>query len=97
MEYRFEWDQNKNNVNQRKHGISFEEAIMVFSDPRRYEEYDRVHSLIEKRWIVIGLAGCKLIKISFTERKSRIRVISARKADKKDMEVYFYGYSTQSS
>ena len=91
MILKFEWDENKNAVNINKHGVSFEEAAAVFSDPRRYEMYDGIHSLIEKRWIIIGLAGFKLLKVSFTERKDKIRLISARKANKKDMEVYSYG------
>lgn len=94
MEIKFEWNEKKNVINQKKHGVSFEEAAIVFSDPIRYEMYDRKHSIIERRWIVIGLAGWKILKVSFTERDKKIRLISARKADKFDEEVYFYGYGT---
>jgi len=96
MKTKFEWDERKNAINIKKHGISFEEAVAVFSDPKRCEFYDRVHSLIEKRWLTIGLAGLKILSVSFTERTDKIRLISARKANKKDMEVYFYGYGTTS-
>ena len=92
MEIKFEWDERKNAINKKKHGLSFEEAALVFSDPRRYEMYDGLHSLIEKRWLAIGLANCKMVEVYFTERKDIIRIISARKADKNKMEEYFYGY-----
>ena len=95
MKLEFEWDEKKNAINIRKHNISFEEAATVFSDPNRYEIYDGIHSLAEKRWIVIGLAGFNMLKVSFTERKSRIRVISARKADKDDIKEYLNGNSTK--
>ena len=94
MKKKFEWDERKNAINIKKHGISFEEAAAVFSDPRCYEFYDSVHSLIEKRWIAIGLAALKILYVSFTERNDKIRLISAREADKNDLEVYFYGYGT---
>ena len=97
MELRFEWDEKKNIVNQKKHGISFEEATMVFFDPMSYETYDGIHSLIERRWIRVGLAGCKILKVVFTERNGRIRLISARKADNTDKEEYYYGYGTNNS
>ena len=93
MEIKLEWEERKNQINKKKHGISFEIAALIFSDPMRYEMYDKSHSIIEKRWIAIGLSGLKLLKVSFTERDGKIRIISARKADKQDMEEYFYGYS----
>jgi len=91
MKIEFEWDERKNAKNIKKHKISFEEAAVVFSDPNRYETYDRVHSLTEKRWETVGLAGFKMYRIIFTERNNVIRLISARKADKNDIEEYFYG------
>ena len=94
MKLEFEWDERKNAKNIKKHNVSFEEAAAVFSDPQRYEVFDSIHSLMEKRWIVIGLAGSKMYHVIFTERKNRIRIISARKANKKNMEVYFYGNGT---
>jgi len=109
MELKFEWDEKKNIVNIKKHGVSFEEAEKVFFDPKYYEMYDEIHSLFEKRWIIIGLAGLKVLKVVFTEvpaiktadntkkRNVIIRIISARKADKHDMEVYYYGYGTKNS
>ena len=92
MKIKFEWDERKNTANIQKHGVSFEEAMVVFSDPMRYEMYDKVHSIIENRWIIIGLAGTKVLKVCFTERNTKIRLISARKTNEKDIKEYFYGY-----
>ena len=97
MVLKFEWDEKKNAANIKKHRISFEEAAMVFSDPLRYETYDKIHSLIEKRWRTVGLAGLKMIRIIFTERKDKIRIITAKKADKNDEEEYYYGYGTENN
>ena len=89
--YIFEWDEGKNLLNKRKHGISFEIAKKVFSDPKRYEEFDFIHSSTEERWHTIGLVGWKLLSVVFTERKGIIRLISARQANTKEQEEYFYG------
>jgi len=93
MKLTFEWDENKNAINIKKHGISFDEAVSVFNDPKRYEKFDTVNSFFEKRWITVGLAGWKVLRVVFTERNSTIRLITARKADKINKERYFYGYS----
>lgn len=93
MKLKFEWDDEKDKKNIEKHGISFEEAQLVFYDPKHYELYDEKHSIMEKRWIVIGLSGWKILKVSFTERRDHIRIISAKKADKNYEEEYFYGYN----
>jgi len=97
MFLRFEWNDEKNRINQIKHGISFENAKMVFFDPMAIEIYDMEHSLFEGRWIAIGLAGLDVLTVSFTERNNSIRIISARKADIDEEEKYFYGYSTGNS
>ena len=88
----FEWDHYKNHVNIMKHGVSFEDAAFVFNDPMRIERFDHKHSLAEERWIITGLAGVNILVVNCTERAGKIRIISARKADKKYIEEYFYGY-----
>jgi uncharacterized DUF497 family protein len=93
----FEWDKEKNALNKMKHGISFENAKMVFYDPMLMEIYDMEHSFIEGRWMAVGLAGLNVFTVSFTERNCSIRIISARKADRDEEERYFYGYSTGNS
>jgi uncharacterized DUF497 family protein len=86
----FEWDEKKNAGNIQKHGISFEEAAIVFFDPMHSEIYDSLHSgLFEDRWKAFGLAGPVLVMISYTGRNGGIRIISARKATSGEKEAYF--------
>jgi uncharacterized DUF497 family protein len=94
MNFRFEWDEKKNKINLRKHGISFEEAIMVFSDSMRIEIYDRKHSFYEERWKVFGLSALTVLMVSFTEMDGVIRILSVREATKIEEEEYFYGYGS---
>ncbi len=56
VEIPVEWDDNKNRINIRKHGISFETAALVFADEERIEYYDKLHSQEEDRYIVLGCA-----------------------------------------
>jgi uncharacterized DUF497 family protein len=93
MYFEFEYDEKKNAENIIKHGVSFEDAEKVFYDPNRTEIFDKLHSIKEERWKIIGLAGWKLLTVICTERKGKVRLISARKADKKEKEDYFYGNS----
>jgi uncharacterized DUF497 family protein len=89
-----EWDEKKNQINIKKHKVSFELAAHVFTDPHRKEDYDDKHSdPVQDRIIVIGLAENRLLFVSFTEPDSEtIRIISARKA-KKHERRYYYGNS----
>ena len=84
----FEWDESKNQTNILKHGIDFDSAILVFNDPNRIEIYDVEHSLEEDRYNTIGLVD-KVLFVVYTERKSLIRMISARPATKKEEELYY--------
>ena len=79
----FEWDEEKNRANIRKHdGISFEMAVRVFLDENRIEKYDARHSIDEDRYNVIGMVE-NLLFVVYTERNDdAIRIISARKATK---------------
>jgi uncharacterized protein len=88
----FEWDEEKNVKNIRKHKINFELAKKVFFDPRRFETFDIKHSIFEERLMTVGFSGLKLLTVIFTERDNFIRIISARKAEKDEKEEYFYGY-----
>ena len=87
----FEWDDEKNEINIRKHGIDFNDAIGVFFDEFRIERYDEYHSDEEDRWKVIGMVDGVLVVI-YTEEISSARIISARKATKQERRDY-YGYS----
>ena len=85
----FEWDSEKANKNVKKHGISFEEAGLIFQDNSLIEFYDRAHSIDEKRIIAIGMVN-EILSVVYTERhESTIRLISARKATKKEEVMYY--------
>lgn len=86
----FEWDVTKARSNQRKHGIRFEEAVSVFEDPYHLSIQDRFENG-EYRWQTIGLMyGIVIILVAHTIRFESgheiIRIISARKADKKERD-----------
>ena len=86
---KFEWDENKNEINKKKHGISFETATRVFGDKNRVEIYDFLHSMFdEERCITIGMAD-KVLFVVFTERKDSTRIISARPAEQNEKEFYY--------
>lgn len=86
---KFEWDSAKNEANKKKHGIAFEEILAVFDDPYFWESYDYGHSDNENRLYGLGcINGLLVILTCFTERGERIRIISARRADKELEEVY---------
>jgi len=87
---KFEWDSEKNELNIKKHGFSFEEILDVFNDPYFIERVDLEHSTIEEeRFIGIGnMNGLTIVATIYTER-DRIRIISSRIATKQE-EVYYY-------
>ena len=84
----FEWDTDKAASNLRKHGINFAQATSVLKDETAMTIYDE-HSL-EDRYITIGMSDlCQLLVVVYTVRKKRIRLISARKANKRERQQYF--------
>lgn len=90
-EIRFEWDKNKNIINQKKHKISFEEAVTVFYDIRAIVIGDPDHSEDEDRFIILGLSKrANLLIVCHCYRNSDevIRIISARKATRTESEQY---------
>lgn len=87
----FEWDTDKNQINIRKHGISFETAKYVFADENYVEWFDSEHSVEEDRYKALGKVG-KIILVVFTERGDRTRLISARLATAAERRSY-NGYS----
>jgi hypothetical protein len=82
----FEWDPAKAKSNIARHGVSFDEAQAVFTDPQAIELLD--HSLDEERWRLLGRAGPSILMVVYTERGNRVRIISARKASKREQEAY---------
>ena len=90
---RFEWEPNKNEVNKKKHGLSFETAKEVFYDEFAILFDDPDHSIDEDRFLIIGSIKTEQICIvSHCYRDDdRIRIISARKATKAEKQVYQEG------
>lgn len=88
MDLKFEWDEEKAKINFKKHRIPFETAAKVFLDENRIEIYDEAHSIEEDRYITIGLAG-EVLFVVYTQRQSRIRLISARLATARERKVYY--------
>lgn len=87
----FEWDENKNNINKVKHGISFEEAKTVFYDDEAILFDDPDHSFEEDRFLILGLSKHEnLCIVSHCCRGENdiIRIISARKATKNEAQIY---------
>ncbi len=87
---KFEWDENKNIINQSKHGISFENAKSVFYDNYGILIADVEHSLDEERFLLLGLDEMsKLLVVCHCVRENdTIRIISARKATKNETKQY---------
>lgn len=85
----FEWNKNKAKKNFKIHGISFDEACSAFKDTLSLTIYDPLHSDDEDRFILIGnsVGNCLLVVVH-TERKDKIRIISARKATKYERNQY---------
>ena len=90
---RFEWDASKKKQNAIKHGITFKEAESVFDDENALFLEDTKHSMDEERFIVIGLSIYpRELTVCYCCRKDDIiRIISARKATKKEIELYEEG------
>jgi len=89
MNLRFEWDEMKAVANARKHGLSFEEATTIFSDPNTITIFDVEHLDEEDRFIDIGLsASGRILVVVYTERGTRIRVVSCRKATPAERRQY---------
>jgi len=85
----FEWDSTKAASNHRKHGVSFHEAATVFGDPLALTYHDPDHSLIERRFITIGISsGGRVLMVAHTDRRETVRIISARKATPRERHSY---------
>lgn len=88
----FEWDDNKAQINERRHGVGFDEAVSAFYDPHQIAFYDPEYSEDEDRELLIGHGSRgRLLFISYTLRGEAIRIISARKAIKREVQDYASG------
>lgn len=84
----FEWDPAKENENILKHGVDFDEASDIFSDPDVYRYEDLRVDYGEKRMVAIGRSGRSLLHVVYTDRDFKRRLISAWKASKHDRSIY---------
>ena len=87
----FIWDEKKNKVNLKKHGVDFNDAVRAWYDPNRLDFFDEKHSSDgEIRWTFLGaVAGIVLYVVETEVDEETVRIISARKALKNEQEVYY--------
>ena len=85
----FEWDEAKADDNLRNHGVSFEFAATAFRDPFGIEWIDDREAYGEVRTILLGMADGTVLVVVYTERESRIRLISARRATRYEQNRYY--------
>lgn len=84
-----EWDAEKARTNLKKHRVTFEEASTVFGDPMSVTVRDPDHSVEEPRFVDVGRSHSgRLLVVAYTERGSRIRIISARIATRREKRLY---------
>ena len=89
MPLTFEWDSRKARSNLAKHGVGFQETSTIFGDPLSLTIPDPEHSLSEERYITVGRAfSGKLLVVVHTERGDNIRIISARRASRRERKQY---------
>jgi uncharacterized protein len=90
VHYEFEWDEERARVNERKHGVAFEEAKSSFLDVFALESFDIDHSTDEDRFMIIGTSERgRILVTAFTRRDHRtIRIICARKALRQERQEY---------
>ena len=82
---RFEWNENKQSANIKKHGIKFVDAALVFEDPHYTVNSSRSG---ENRWLTVGKVENRTIAVIWTQRGENIRIISARKARDAEKRKY---------
>lgn len=89
----FEWDQRKAKLNQEKHGVSFEEAVLVFGDSLSVTISNPDHSTLEDRYVTLGITPTnKLLVVIHLDYDEVVRIISARHATKQERKSYEQGY-----
>jgi hypothetical protein len=90
---RFDWDEDKNQINRRKHGVDFEEARTIFDDPLAASVIDLEHSITEERWLTIGVSSQgRLLRVAHTyvvlNGEELVRIINARKPTASERQIY---------
>ena len=86
----FDWDDSKAETNYRKHGIDFETATEAFGDHFALQKFDPFSADYgEDRFLITGMAGGQLVTVVYTDRDGIIRLISARRATKREHDDYY--------
>ncbi len=85
----FEWDEQKCEINLKKHGVDFRDAVHVFRDEHRIGGSDAGHSEFEERWWTVGRIRDTVLFVVSTERGGVIRIISARKVTRDEQKTYY--------
>ncbi|MCS3433054.1 BrnT family toxin [Klebsiella sp. BIGb0407] len=84
-----EWDIKKSVLNLEKHGVTFEDAALIFHDNQRLEVYGNRSDYGEDRWVTIGYVDPALLFVVYTIRyENTIRLISARRANEQERQKY---------
>jgi hypothetical protein len=84
----FDWDEQKRRKNLEKHGVDFYDAYLMFQT-RTIQERDRRRDYGEPRYIALGEWGDRILVVAFTVREGTIRIISARKANRREQKRYW--------
>lgn len=90
MDFKFEWDEQKARINERKHGVTFTDATTAFADPFGRVFYDEDHSLTEDRFVLLGYSASERLLIvcfSYPDRVT-VRIFSARRATAQERKRY---------
>ncbi len=85
----FEWDDTKAAANWRDHGVAFHQAIKAFRDPFAVERFDDREDYGEERVNLLSMCEGMILHVTYTERGERIRIISARRAERHEQDDYY--------
>ena len=85
----FEWHDAKAAENLRNHGVAFEKAVKALADPFAIEWIDQSEAYGEERWNLLGMSAGVILHVTHTERGERIRIISARRAERHEQDRYY--------
>jgi uncharacterized DUF497 family protein len=85
----FDWDNTKAAANWRDHGVAFDQAVRAFRDPFAVETIDDREDYGEERINLLGMCDGVILHVTYTERGDRIRIISARRAERHEQDFYY--------
>jgi len=85
----FEWDSAKAAQNWRRHGVTFQQAVKALRDPFAVEKIDDLENYGEERINALGMCDGVILRVTYTERGERTRIISARRATRREQDDYY--------